>query len=132
MTRDSLINLCRYYRGEVSNPYYNELRSFEVDKSHLPPPECMHIEYAGLSREKQLSLEKSSWFWNYEERWVSLYLQGDSEEINRLIQIGSHLVDSGSIPVNDGVPLSLKALFYNRYEHTRGGSDGFMELYAHY
>ncbi len=38
---DKLLASCRFYKGEEENPFERELGAHEVDKSHLPPPECM-------------------------------------------------------------------------------------------
>jgi hypothetical protein len=61
-------SMYRFYRGETENPYFKELWASEVDKSHLPPPECMKYDFT-LPAEKVEELSWKSKFWVYESKF---------------------------------------------------------------
>lgn len=84
MKNDELIKQCRYYKGEAKNPFEQELFRFEVDKSHLPPPECMKTEY-NLPTETVNSLSNQMMFWFYEQRWIEFNVD-DPEYLNRFVE----------------------------------------------
>lgn len=130
-TKEELIQQCRYYKGEKTNPFAEELRKHEVNKDHLPPPECMKTEYKDLSNEALRSLQSSSWFWPYEAMWVDLNAQGLTDDIKTLEAEGEQLIDNKVI-TKDNTPLSLLAIIYNRYIHCGGSHDGFKEFYKRY
>ena len=56
----------RYFKGEKENPFEKLLNRAEVDKSHLPPPECMIEEYNIPDNEVE-KLRNSRYFWCYEQ-----------------------------------------------------------------
>ena len=60
-----LILMCRFYDGTENNVFENELKAAEVDKSHLPPPECMKEEYK-LSPKKVIQLKNAYTAFGYE------------------------------------------------------------------
>lgn len=132
MTEVELIKQCRYYRGEEDNPFEKELESHEVDKSMLPPPECMHTEYRGLTAGEVHELCYKSTVWGYERTWVQFVLSGD--EADYLQEIVGDFVRAGLEDLNevDDTPISLKAVLFNRYIHWGGGYSGaksFREWY---
>ena len=57
-------------------------------------------------------------FWNYEKYWVDSEDLRDEKGYNTKGYIEHGLKDFCS---DDGVPITLKALFYNRYSHWVGG-----------
>lgn len=128
--RTSLLASCHFYKGEDENPFEQELGAHEVDKSHLPPPECMHTEYQGLSDEEINRLEYSATAWKYERMWVEMSQKKD----DFLPQMAQEYINHGlsDLYPYDGVALSLKALLFNRYCHW-GYTDpeGFRKWYQH-
>ena len=71
--------------------------------------------------------------WFYEKRWVEMSLQGESfdREIEEYNAYGM-----SDFSVDDGIPVSLKALLYNRYYYMSGtlerGGSAFREWYNNY
>jgi len=69
-------------------------------------------------------------FWNYEKWWVESFGDKEKEEVlfdafKRYIKLGLE-----SFEEEDGTPMVLKALLFNRYEHwLEGGSEDFKEWY---
>ncbi len=80
--------------------------------------------YKGVESEDDLPLMAF-----YEKCWVDRMLEDDKEDIRGLIieYVNNNLE---TFSLDDGVPLSLKALLYNRYQHWSWGSpEGFKEFY---
>ena len=128
--RASLLASCRFYKGEEENPFEQELDAHEVDKSHLPPPECMHTEYQGLTNEEIDRLECSATAWKYERMWVEMSQKKD----DFLLQMEEEYINHGlsDLYPYDGVAISLKALLFNRYCHWGyTDPDGFRKWYTH-
>ena len=75
--------MCRFYDGTEDNVFENELKAAEVDKSHLPPPECMKEEYK-LSPKKVIQLKNAYTAFGYERFWVEEQMKGvdDKERVN--------------------------------------------------
>lgn len=65
-------SMYRYYKGEKENPFEKLLNRAEIDKPHLPPPECMKYEYNLPSNEAN-KLQNSKMFWFYESVFETLY-----------------------------------------------------------
>ena len=71
--------------------------------------------------------------WFYEKRWVEMTLQGESfeQEIEEYNAYGM-----SDFSVDDGIPISLKALLYNRFYYMSGtlerGGKAFREWYSNY
>ena len=128
--RDSLILECRYYNGEPDNPFAQKLNAHEVDKSHLPPPECMKEEY-DLPPDEVVFLKNASTLWDYERFWVEEY---DKENRRLLFEsIRYFVTDLQGFETDDGTPIDLKALLWNRYEHwTSSTLESFKEWYRKY
>lgn len=99
MDKADLIKNCRYYRGE----------------EHCPS------EAIGL-------------FWDYERLWVEWVLEAQENEncdaAKRLDNMTREYLKAGykDFSLSDGVPVSLKAILFNRFEHWNQ-SDGFQEWY---
>ena len=128
--RANLLASCRFYKGEEENPFEQELDAHEVDKSHLPPPECMHTEYQGLTNEEIDRLECSATAWKYERMWVEMSQKKD----DFLLQMEEEYINHGlsDLYPYDGVAISLKALLFNRYCHWGyTDPDGFRKWYTH-
>lgn len=127
--RAALLASCRFYKGKDENPYWKELEAHEVDKSHLPPPECMHTEYQGLSAEEIDRLECEGSAWKYEDIWYhksleSLDWSGPIQDYN--------IYGLAEFYPDDGVDISLKAFLFNRYCHWGyTDPDGFRKWYTH-
>ena len=85
--RKHIILMCRFYDGTEDNVFENELKAAEVDKSHLPPPECMKEEYK-LSPKKVNQLKNACTALGYERFWVQEQMKGvdDKERVNGLWQ----------------------------------------------
>lgn len=73
-------------------------------------------------------------FWEYEKKWVKLSEnpKEDSESFNMVINWLDDYMRAGlSLFKNDdGVPITLKALLFNRYTHWMQTNDGFKEWYT--
>lgn len=111
--RKELILNCRFYDGNDECLYEEKLRAHEIDKSHLPPPECMRDEYTLLD-EEVARLKSAITAWNYERCWVikgGFYRDG----IQEYIAYGNE-----DFCADDGTPISLKALLWNRYYYWGG------------
>lgn len=82
MNKNDLIEFCRIYKGEDTNPYEGGNQAL---------------------------------FWEYEKSWVHHYLSGQhfTEEISEYVGNGLAMFS-----LHDGVPMSLKALLFNRYART--------------
>ena len=126
--KENLLLSCRFYNGEEENPFEKELYAHEVDKSHLPPPECMKEEFTIPPDEvNRLRSAMTSWF--YESHWVNELLNGynDKERVEEYIAYGNE-----DFEANDGTPIELKALLWNRYYHWGGemsDQDSFRKWY---
>ena len=107
---------CRFFNGEEENPFEKELYAHEVDKSHLPPPECMKEEFT-IPSDKVYRLRNAIIAWFYERCWVYENLNGYSDKIRieEYIAYGNE-----DFEANDGTPIELKALLWNRYYHAGG------------
>ncbi len=72
---------------------------------------------------------KNDLLWGYERHWVYHTDTDRTEEIEDMHRLGL----DGFMNEDDGTPLSLKALLFNRYAHWVGsaeGGDGFVRWYA--
>lgn len=66
--------------------------------------------------------------WFYEKKWVCDYEERESYYIEYVQDYICH--ELGLFEETDGVPISLKALLFNRYDHwTQGDPEGFKEWY---
>ncbi|GAB6013194.1 hypothetical protein [Viscerimonas tarda] len=65
-------SMYRYFKGEKENPFEKLLNKAEIDKSNLPPPECMKYEY-NLSENEARRLQNSKMFWFYESAFETLF-----------------------------------------------------------
>jgi len=72
-------SMYRYYKGEEENPFSKILNAFEVDKSHLPPPECMKIEHT-MDAEVSKKLGIASHFWYYEKHFELNFSKNESSD----------------------------------------------------
>ena len=69
-------------------------------------------------------------FWDYERVWIKWVLEG-SDSLQKNIDHFSEVYDLPHLlPENDGTPLGLKALLFNRYDHWVGFMGGSREKYA--
>lgn len=129
-----LIKQCRYYNAEEQNPFVLELDKYEVDKSHLPPPECMHTEYQGISEEDLKKLQYSVNFWEYERYWVEFQI--NNREHLKSIEKEYRQFVLPHFAIDDEVPVSLKALIFDRFAHWHSGYGNvikdFKEWYSNY
>lgn len=68
--------------------------------------------------------------WEYERVWINHYINEDIDYSYRLM---TEYLDAGLSDFNnkDGVPITLKALLFNRYEHWNQ-CGGFEEWYNKY
>lgn len=129
--RKHLILACRFFDGSDTCDYKERLDAHEVDKTHLPSSECMKDEYT-LPDEEVRRLLNACTVWNYEKHWVEASLQGhgDSGCTKEYIDYGNE-----DFNADDGTPISLKALLWNRYYHWGGwmpDQESFRNWYRKY
>ncbi len=112
MEKKSLLNHCRYYKGENVSPYEIEART---------------------DREAQ----NKNMLWFYEKCWVQAMLQ--YYEIGEMtLTLKEYLSDYSfkmkDFSEDDGIPTSLKALLFNRYmrDSMDGNTEPFKEFYLKY
>lgn len=84
--------------------------------------------------EKERPKEVNELFWEYEKKWVEVS-ENPKEGSNNFNTASDWLDDYfhagfGSFAINDGVPVTLKALLFNRYTHWMQTNDGFKEWYT--
>jgi len=103
MKREDAIALCRYYKGESENPHQTGVKAL---------------------------------LWGWERDWVELTIAGQKDEFGEsstvLTDMIQHYVRAGLAEFEnlDGVPVALKALLLDRFEHWNESS-GFEEWYRH-
>ena len=69
-------------------------------------------------------------FWDYERVWVKWVLEG-SDRVQKYIDHFTEEYDLPNLlPEDDGTPLGLKALLFNRYDYWVGFMGGSEEGYA--
>ena len=69
-------------------------------------------------------------FWDYERVWTKWILEG-SDKLQKNIDYYTEEYDLPNLfPENDGTPLGLKALLFNRYDHWNGFMGGSKDKYA--
>lgn len=114
--RKHLILKCRFYDGTDKNEYEEKLKAHEIDKSDLLPPECMKEEYT-LPYDEIARLKGACTARNYEFFWVEEQLNGfeDKGRTQEYIAYGNE-----DFEADDGTPISLKALLWNRYYYWGG------------
>ena len=127
-TKENLILYCRFFNGEKENPFEKELYTHEVDKSHMPPPECMKEEFT-IPPDEVNRLRNAITSWFYESIWVKEKLNGykGNDRLEEYIAYGNE-----DFEANDGTPIDLKALLWNRYYHWGGemsNQDSFRKWY---
>ena len=104
MSRTELVTLCRYYHGEETSPH------------------------EGKGKDPNINM-----LWSYECGWVNDVVNGHTEGIEEYL---SEYLNAGlqDFMADDGVPIHLKALLFNRY--MRGSMDGnpepFKKFYCKY
>lgn len=71
--------------------------------------------------------------WYYEQTWVHLTLSNDEDDSNLLSKALEEYILAGldDFEEYDHIPLTLKAILYNRFEQWNEG-DGFKEFYHKY
>lgn len=99
------LDKCRFYKGERTAPHWVQVVDMAL-------------------------------FWDYEQLWVMKHFASASNEIALAEcffkqHIGSYKAHGlGGFNKTDGVPISLKALLFNRYDHhVSGGADEFKQWY---
>lgn len=99
---EDLIKLCRYYKGEKECP-------------------------------EKLNKEGYGTIWFYEQIWVqNPDFRDETDDIDNINFYGYKHAGLIDFNVGDGVPVSLKALLFNRYCHWSGYGDpiiGFKRWY---
>lgn len=101
MKKEDAIALCRFYKGESENPHQTGVKAM---------------------------------IWEWEREWVELTVKGQRDEFGEsstvLTGMIQHYVRAGMSDLEkfDGVPVSLKALLLDRFEHWNE-SGGFEEWY---
>ena len=90
----------------------------------------MKTEY-NLPTDEVYYLNNAATAWNYECFWVK---KNDDENTKHVFDAnGYYENDLKEFEPNDGTPIGLKALLWNRYEHwTSGTLEGFKEWYLKY
>lgn len=133
MDRNDFIKQCKYYKGEMENPFDKKLSRYEIDKSHLPPSECMCTEYSGIDPKEIDTLKNKCSFWEYERYWVD-FSMSDKGYLSYIV--GEYKQRGLSeYKRNDGTPISLKAILFNRYEYWNNSNNiinDFTEWFDNY
>ncbi len=98
MAKEDLIKQCRYYKGQ-----------------------------------KRCPANTPSLFWDYERIWLEYMLKAEDENSFEARELKLMLkrykdVHPENIQADDGVPITLKAFLFNRYEHWTDGKN-FEEWY---
>jgi len=130
MSEQELLRLCRYYRGGGINPFYDELERHEIDKSNLPPPECMRDEY-DLSNEVVMELSEKGEFCMRENQWVDMMQKPENETLFAEM-VEEYRQYMGGFAIDDDTPMTLKALLHNRWVHWGGTDATFRDHYRKY
>ena len=83
--------------------------------------------------EKECPKDTNENFWEYEKKWVELS-ENPKEGSDNFNTVSNWIDDYlraglGSFDRNDGVPVTLKALLFNRYTHWMQTNDGFENWY---
>lgn len=129
--RKHLVLMCRYYDGTDTDVFQKTLEEHQINKDNLPPPECMKDEYT-LSEEEVMRLKSASCAAAYEKIWVNERLNGSAEKIDK-DRTGEYIAyGNKDFEADDGTPISLKALLWNRYFHWGGclsEQEAFYEWY---
>jgi hypothetical protein len=63
-------------------------------------------------------------YWDYERVWVGWVLEGDDRPQQYIDRFTKEFDLPNLLPEDDGTPLGLKALLFNRYDHWAGGFMG--------
>ena len=80
--------------------------------------------------QKKCPVSTPSLFWNYERLWVEWTLDDNGTGAKELENMLKRYKDVHleNFQEYDGIPITLKAFLFNRYEHWTDG-DGFEEWY---
>lgn len=95
MENKDLLKFCRYYKGEKENPYDNEGQG-----------------------EEQGETQNKALLWQYERAWIEANFSEDGK--NMLMGYISEYASVGlaMFELHDDIPVSYKALLFNRYART--------------
>ena len=86
--------------------------------------------YNGVDEVPDSLPEGKDIFWDYERVWTGWVLEG-SDRLQKNIDYYTEEYDLPNLlPGNDGTPLGLKALLFNRYDHWVGFMGGSRDEYA--
>lgn len=125
--KDKLTLGCRFYSGEKTNPFFEELNAHAVVNSDLPPTESMTFEH-DLPREKEEYLHEAAIVWLFESYWVREKMRGEiyynfKENLQSELQAIKQIEDKDT-------PDELKAFLWNRYKREKSESfDDFKKWY---
>ena len=126
-TKDKLTLGCRFYSGEKTNPFFEELNAHAVVNPDLPPSESMTFEH-DLPREKEEYLHEAAIVWLFESYWVREKMRGEiyynfKENLQSELQAIKQIEDKDT-------PDELKAFLWNRYKREKSESfDDFKKWY---
>ena len=107
-TKDKLTLGCRFYSGEKTNPFFEELNAHAVVNPDLPPSESMTFEH-DLPREKEEYLHEAAIVWLFESYWVREKMRGEiyynfKENLQSELQAIKQIEDNGGKTlVSEGV-----------------------------
>lgn len=101
MVDNGLISLCRYYKGEKDPP------------------------------------KEDTGNWEYEKKWVSIKMESAKDDdsgkfaLNCLSEYLDNYLNDGlrDLSPNDNIPITLKALLYDRFKHFGGSAEDFRIWY---
>ena len=126
-TKDKLTLGCRFYSGEKTNPFFEELNAHAVVNPDLPPSESMTFEH-DLPREKEEYLHEAAIVWLFESYWVREKMRGEiyynfKENLQSELQAIKQIEDKDT-------PDELKAFLWNRFKREKSASfDDFKKWY---
>lgn len=125
-TTDNLLFECRYYNGEEENPFLKVLAAHEVDKSHLPPPDCLKLEFT-LPAHEAAFLKEAAKAWFCERFWV---IETEHFDFKKNVEKHAQILQ---LTGDDDTPVELKAFLCNHYaDWTCGDPDSFLDWYQNF
>lgn len=103
-------------------PYNPQLREYYISRCRYYYGED-NCPYSGVE----------ACFWEYEQYWVNWHFEGKIEVLKELVE-DYKAYGHGRLQKDDGVPISLKAVLWNRWAKWVGSPsdrEGWREFYLH-
>lgn len=112
MDMGNSLSKCKYFKGEKENPYMMMLKEAELENPVQTPPESMRVYY-NIPDDEVEKLSNAATCWFYESKWIEF-----TDNKNDMLDL--YLDEYASVGLNsfehlDGIPITLKALLFNRF-----------------